>query len=478
MFAYIKRITMPYKPFKKVLLFFPIFLLCLSNVFAQSGGWQYLINYGLWVETRFEDVYFTDTSTGYAVEIRDYSLDSLQKPIYKTIDGGYSWTNVGPSYYGSVALRSIEFLDDKATGMVGSLFGTVYRTTNAGATWTDISKSVADTVADTLPYGRRNICGIAHFGNNFYAVGWWGASIARFYKSTDKGVTWSTTYIDTNLATCLIDAAFLSTDTGFVTGGKNIFGGSFYASSDESVILKTTDGGATWTKVFSDTTIGGRIWKIQLLDKMNIVASIEPYYYPDSVNMIKSTDGGNTWTIINVGSIKDLAYGSMCCMTQGVGFATTKTGWLGGYYNGIFQTVDGGKTWDTLHFGTCFNRIFVIDSTHVFAGGQYIYKWSPVSDTSTVVANQTIKPPHILYPISPNPAMGTVKIEFDILNETNVLLQVVNVTERKHTTITQGRFKPGHYTYYWNSNNMPPGDYLVWLGTNEIPLVQKFVLEK
>lgn len=448
---------------------------------AQSSGWEYLPNVGLPSPTRFEDVYFTDTLTGYAVYLGYFwGPDVSTKPIYKTTDGGANWTLVGPTVYGSSALRSIEFLNDKTTGIVGSLNGSLYRTIDAGANWTDITPALTDTLyLDSLPAGSKKICGIAHIGNNFYAVGWWGAKVARLYKSTDKGISWNTTYIDTNLATSLVDAVFTSIDTGFVAGGRNVSGGSAYTPSDESVILKTTDGGITWTKVFSDTTIGGRIWKIQAIDKMNLVGCIEPYYYPDSVNMVKSTDGGNTWSIIHIGNVVGsvVGYG----VNQGLGFASKQLGWVGGYYDGLFQTTDGGVTWDTVKFGNNFNRFFIIDSNHIFAGGQSVYKWRRLPDTAThpgVSVRPVIKSPHILHPVSPNPSSGKVKIEFDLLTETNVVLQVVNVDARRHESIVSGRFKAGHYTYYWDSGDMPSGNYLIWLGTDEVPVTQKFILRK
>lgn len=467
----------------RLLEYFLVALLCLVYASPVSGqGWQTPPNLYLPSFTRFEDVYFTDTLTGYAVAISDFwNVDTSYKPIYKTINGGYYWFRSGDIMYGSSALRSIEFLSDNATGVIGSLNGSVYRTTNAGSTWANISAGVSDTAVDSSP-GRRNICGWAHYDNNFYGVGWWGAKTARFYKSTNKGITWSTSYLDTNLATGLVNAVFVSANTGFVSGCRNIDGGMYTSNSGESVILKTTDGGITWTKVFSDTVLGGRVWKIQAIDRMNLVGSIEPYYYPDTVCIVKSTDGGNTWSIITVGSVPGL---TTYAVTQGVGFATKDIGWAGGYYPGIFQTLDGGATWDTLNFGLNFNRIFIVDSNHAFAGGATVYKWSripPAPDTTADTASHTAvhdpgRPPHILYKISPNPATGhQVRIEFDLLRETNVVLQVVNTDLRRHMDIARERMKPGHYTYYWNSGDLPAGNYLVWLGTDEVPLTQKFTL--
>ncbi len=411
---------------------------------------------------RFEDVYFINKDTGFAVEFGGY--------MYKTTDAGVSWSS--NYFFGPVNFRSIEFLDDGVTGLAGSFVDKVFRTPDGGITWTDISTSFTN-----IGSHPRTICGIAHYGNIFYAMGWWGADTAKIFKSTDKGLTWTTTIMDPAVVTNLVDGVFLSADTGFVTGGKNT--SSNPNSSNQAVILKTTDGGSTWTKVFADSVIGGRIWKIQALNHRVLVASIEPYY-SDTVAMIKSTDGGNTWVEIGTGFSaphlpnQSQPYGQ----TQGIGFVKEYLGWLGGWYNGAYETYDTGKTWHYLTFGINLNRFFIIDSVHAFAGGQQMYKYLGVATTSNQVAPQAIKMPHDLYPISPNPAKGNVKIEFDLKTETNVVLEVASIDTRHVTRIVSARMKPGHYTYNWDGRNAPNGHYMVWLGTDEIPIVEKFVLDR
>lgn len=407
---------------------------------------------------RVEDIYFTDTSTGYAV--------TLTNKILKTKDGGYSWQIKNDTGFYYALFRSIEFLDDAKYGISGALGGTTrtWRTSDSGETWTDITANLTDTTDSGNT--KKNICGLSHFGNTFYGVGSWGSKMGKFYKSTDKGLTWQTTYMDTNLIKGLVDVVFVAQDTGFISGCRN----------KESVVLKTTDGGNNWTKVFGDTTIGGRIWKLQFLTRHICYGSIEPLFYPDTVSIIRSYDGGNNWTIIPVGS-KQKSPGSFAG-TQGVGFATPARGWVGGYYDGVFETTDSGKTWAHLNFGYDFNRIFVIDSNHIFAGGHMPYKYGSWMPNSIKAVSGHSKPPHYLYPASPNPAKGNVKIEFDLKNATNVVLDVVNTDGRNIYSITNTFLQSGHYTYCWDGSNAPNGNYIIWLGTNEIPIVQKFVLHK
>ena len=382
--------------------------------------------------------------------------------IFKTYDGAFHWY-LKKAIAANVYFRSVEFSGDGQVGIAGTLSGYVYRSTDRGETWEDISASISDTGASA-----KDICGLAHYGNIFYGVGWWGGTTARFYKSMDAGVTWTTSYIDTNLASGLVDITFLSAHKGFITGYH-----AYGNGKRESVVLRTMDGGSTWTKVFSDATIGGRIWKIQFIDSLYGVGSIEPMFI-DTVAMIKTTDGGNTWQLIPVGHVS--AWNTLWG-TQGIGFLNRQKGWVGGYYNGMFETNDGGLTWDTLGVNQECDRFFLIDST-MYVSADMVYKYS--SDHSDQVG--TVPPPsyvHKLYPIGPNPSNGIVQIEFDInVHQTNVVLDVVNIDGRKTYPVMHDYLKPGHYSYKWDGTNAANGNYIVWLGTDEIPMVQKFVLNK
>ena len=418
--------------------------------------------------SRSEDVYFLDSNRGFAV--------TLNSEIFKTTDGGKNWVQKN-DLLDTAAFRSIEFLDDGLTGIAAGLFyGKTFRTTDGGEHWNNITSAFTDTSF----LFRHNICGMGHFGSSFYGVGWWGGNTAHFYKSTDKGLTWTTSYIDPSLASGLVDVVFLSADTGFASGGRNAVPNNYvFNFNPESVVLKTTDGGAHWTKVFSDTTIGGRIWKLQFLNHQLAFGSIEPYY-GDTVAMIKSTDGGNHWSIVGTHfSQRTNSSSSTAGYTQGVGFVTPLHGWLGGYYSGIYETKDGGLTWDILQFGANVNRIFVLDATHVFAGGKQVYRYGyDLKTTGIATPDNTVLAPHTLYPVTPNPALGKINIEFDLKTTTNVLLQVAGIDAKNVWKIAAGRMQAGHYIYYWNDAAAPNGNYLVWLGTDEIPLSQKFVLRR
>ncbi len=444
-----------------------LFLLLASVSFSSAQNqWHYLPNigfhkgYGFIDSTyRLEDIYFTNTNTGFAI--------TTTNRLLKTTDGGDNWT-IKNDTLDHAGFRSIEFLDDDVTGVAGSLnsTGKIFRTTDGGETWVNISASIIDTTTT----GSKRICGLAHYGNNFYGVGWWGSDVAKFYKSTDKGASWQTKYMDTNLVTGLVEAWFVSADTGFVAGTRENA-----IMPPASVILKTTDGGNTWTEVFSDTVLGGYVWKLQFVNKDVAVGSIQNLFFRDSANMVYSKDGGNNWQIMPVGNRQPTI--NFDGGTQACGFATVAKGWVGGYYDGIFETTDSGKTWTHLQFGYNFNRIFVIDSTLVYAGGHMPYRYGSKPSNIPQVSMGS-RSPHLLYPVNPNPAKGVIRIKFELFTETNIVINVVNVDNRKVYHVANTRLGKGRHEYTWDGSTAPAGNYFVWLGNDAIPLTQKFVLLK
>src|SRR5579885_832138 len=95
----------------KAPLFITLFFI--SYCSSAQTGWQYLPDIGISTGSgRYEDVYFLDTLTGFAVCIGSIGPTPEQKNIFKTTDGGNTWIKVGPMGDGSDGLRSIEFLGD------------------------------------------------------------------------------------------------------------------------------------------------------------------------------------------------------------------------------------------------------------------------------------------------------------------------------------------------------------------------------
>lgn len=407
-----------------------VFFAFVHGIFAQSS-WSYLPQAPgsqSGSEGRIDDVFFINPNEGWCA--------TSKGNIYHTTDGGTTWTKqlaAGNSFY----FRAIEFRNSQL-GFAGTLNSRFYRTTDGGTTWTNIANQISP-----LP---KAICGISiPHDSVVYAVGQWDEP-AFYIKSTDGGQTFSSHSMATQ-ARGLVDVLFINRDTGWVAG-KGIGG---------ATILHTTDGGATWTELFNSGNNGEYVWKLQRVTPEVWVGSIQTMTSPNG-RMVKSTDGGMTWSSIPA-PITDM---------QGIGFATPEKGWIGDYSPGFFETNDGGNTWTQVFFGSTYNRFHFIDSTHAFASGNSIYKFSPGNASSTINLPGGTDP-HLDkfdFTISPNPTTGQTRVAFELPQLDNVRISILSPQGIELKNVYKQRLPEGRHDILIDTGDLPSGNYLLWIQRN------------
>lgn len=314
--------------------------------------------------TRYDDVFFIDEQTGWAV-------GGGARTIYKTTDGGQSWTLKFQSPTDPDYLRSIEFVS-ASIGYAGSLNGRLYQTLDGGETWENIAARVpvSLTYQDNPVTSLPGICGLsAPTENVIYGAGIWNNGPAYVIKTTDAGQNWQT-FDMSAFATQLVDILFLDENEGYVTGQANPI-------SDGGIILHTINGGATWEVVHKTMTSGDYIWKIQSPDGQNYFGSIQSLPSTGNVRFAKSTDAAATWAT-------QLVNDNKWYYIQMIGFRDALTGWTGGTSYGrgetvLYQTTDGGNTWRSIPVGcnSTFNRFFMVNESTIFMTGEQVYKYDP-----------------------------------------------------------------------------------------------------
>src|SRR4030095_5083243 len=127
-------------------------------------------------------------------------------------------------------------------------------------------------------------------------------------------------------------------------------------------VLATTDGGTTWATRHVTNRTGEWSWKIHFPEPTIGYVSIERF--GGQAWFLKSTDSGETWTdkfFLN-------AYEE-----QGIGFATSSLGWIGGWTGPTYQTTDGGTTWALAGFGQNINRFRMFSNAIGYAVGEGVY---------------------------------------------------------------------------------------------------------
>jgi len=191
----------------------------------------------------FRDVHGIDAKTAYVLSIGE----GEKSRIYKTKDGGMSWTlqftNHEPKGFfdGFVfwdANHGIAFSDP-----VDGRF-LIIRTSDGGATWKETPRA-------SMPAARPDEAAFAASGTSIVAAApnhvWiaTGGSAARVFHSSDRGLTWSvsTTPITNGVASAGIFSIYAaSPESVFVVGGN-------YQKETESSsnFARSADGGKTWT---------------------------------------------------------------------------------------------------------------------------------------------------------------------------------------------------------------------------------------
>jgi photosystem II stability/assembly factor-like uncharacterized protein len=406
-----------------------LLLLFVSN-FLSSQTWQPLTSIPsntVGGNQRFDDVFFLNENLGWAA-------NGGFAEVFKTTDGGATWiSQVTWSLLGSYHyFRNIEFLDENI-GFLGTLNQKFYKTIDGGTTWSLVTNITPNPVA---------ICGLDCVGaSTVYGCGtYYGPPL--IIKSTDSGNTWQ--YIDMSAyANALVDINFINENIGFVSG-NNITGG---------VILKTTDGGVTWTELLNTGTNGDFVWKLQVLSSNNNVlfGAVEAAT-PNIGRLAKSIDGGLTWAFQNAPESE----------IQAVGFLDENHGWMGGHTTGFYETTNGGSTWTNTGVGSNLNRIFFIGNT-AYASGRTIYKMSNLLSNSDFEEQNRVD---LNVKVSPNPLSDKLNIEIDFLAEDHLLIDLYDNNGKLVKKLIKDDINSVGIKKYTFDFPFPAGTYFIDFHTN------------
>lgn len=369
-------------------LFALLFVFSTTFIFAQT--WQQTNISNNISGQRFDDVFFLNETTGWAA-------NGFFAAVYKTTDGGLTWNeqlteaDLGGAFY----FRNIEFLNENI-GFVGTLNSSFLKTTDGGENWTTVTNIAPNppaicglnAVNDSTIYG----CG-AFFGPAF------------IIKSTDAGNNWTHTDMSA-FATALVEVLFIDELVGYA-GGQN---------NNGAVLLKTIDGGTTWSEIYNSNIPGEYVWKLQpLATDNNIMFGAVSSVAPHLGKLIKSGDAGDTWQSFNAPETD----------IQAVGFITEQKGWMGGHTTGFYETNDGGVTWTNTGVGNNLNRIFVVSSNLAYGCGTSVYKFT---DTSLSVNEVDVETKAVVeLELQSNPVNDVLKFQINFESADNIVIELYDL---------------------------------------------------
>jgi photosystem II stability/assembly factor-like uncharacterized protein len=210
----------------------------------------------------------------------------------------------------SLQVRGIRFLDSLVGVAVGSK-GTIQRTVDGGKTWATVESGT-----------KRDFLSVAFSDRNHgIAVAAGSGSGAGMVRTEDGGLTWHAQPCVGGTSICttaspLWAVSMLSSQVGMAVGARG-------------VVIKTIDGGRSWTQLKHGLTTG-TLWGVTLLDATTAFA----VGYPGVI--LHTRDGGATWALREAGAPRGLAR---------VAFIDALHGLIVGQGGTILTTADGGFTW-------------------------------------------------------------------------------------------------------------------------------------
>ncbi|OQX25344.1 MAG: hypothetical protein BWK80_16070 [Desulfobacteraceae bacterium IS3] len=256
-------------------------------------------------------VSFTDSSTGWAVG--DGGV------ILHTSDGGATWTSQKSGATNN--LLSVSFVNS-TTGWASGAGGVLLSTTDGGTTWTPLTSGVPDDL--------KGICFVD-------AEKGWTVAAIFILKTPNSGENWIPAMLFGNPFTAIY---FPDSING-------------WAVREGGLILKTGDGGGTWTDQTSGTENN--------LNAVYFANAGSGCAVGASGTILTTSNGGTAWSVKSSGITKDL---------NGVWFVSATKGWAVGAAGTILYT-ENGSTWTDESVGTkdLYGVCFADDATNGWAVG-------------------------------------------------------------------------------------------------------------
>ena len=366
------------------------------------------------------DMCWTDQNHGWKINIlgEDYQ-NSRGALLYKTINGGASWTKKYVSTSQGVVAAQLEFIDQN--------YGWI--------------------ILYDLTQGRRDIL-----------------------KSGDGGETWTVINSGSTEGAWM---DFVDQNNGWlVTTSPN----------PPYEIQKTTDGGNSWATQF---VFNGYSQDSSGFDYIQFVDINHGWVAGDNGKVLKTTNGGINWDYVtNSGVNQDEDCKTLFFLDENIGWIPSKTS-LGLPYTQ--HTTDGGNTWSTLltPLGTYgFNAVFSIFFFNEQNGWLTADYGRICSYTGlTEIQEEPSTPPDFsLSQNYPNPFNPATVIKYSIPKEELVTLKVFNSIGEEVVRLVNETKPEGHYEVEFNaesaSGGLPSGIYFFRLQAGDFLQTRKMILLK
>ncbi len=189
---------------------------------------------------------------------------------------------------------------------------------------------------------------------NGVAAVWIQPGSAEILRTTNGGLNWATVLQDVNRGCTAVD--FADKKDGCVVGG----------AFNYALVWRTDNSGSTWNALYTDNQLTApkpSLWTI------HFPTNKTGYTAGGSGVVMKTTDGGASWSILPTRIPSNAEVISIFFVNANMGFAIA--GDEGDYLNGrkLYQTLDGGASWQLLTSILTMRALYFVNETTGYIAG-------------------------------------------------------------------------------------------------------------
>ncbi len=374
------------------------------------------------------------------------------------------WIPINPQFNpsGNYNIRFGEF-NTKDIGWCTDRGGRIWKTINGGLNWEAITDSseywildfdVVDSVDiwtliinindDTkyLKYSQNggetwNQTPTNNWGGLYFIdslTGFLGGKLDTIQKTINGGNSWVDTEYFGDIHMVARKFYFFDDQYGWAIGDRA-------DATETGIILKTEDGGDSWSNVGTTSIYGTNLFFHDTLH--GGIAGLNPFYGGE---LWTTNNGGDTWDIADISSawLNDICY-----------FDANNI-WVVGEYGFVWHSIDAGINWELVDIGTTetLNRISFVqeDSTaYIFGASNTIYKFQNIFNDIDDSFSQINS--YCLLENFPNPFNSTTTIKYNIPEKSKVTINIYNSHGQLVRVQTYGSMNAGFKTIQWNGSD-------------------------
>lgn len=245
-------------------------------------------------------------------------------PTVTPTRGPYEWTSLSTGITNT--LKAV-YLVDPQIGWVAGNDGTILHTSEGGLSWQRQDSGTTEELRDMFFLDLNR--------------GWIVGGKGLILRTTDGGNTWGS---QVSPADTFLEAIYFADENhGWIVGGHYTVSGWPYRFTAHGYVLRSTDGGNSWSRSSSISRAPSDIHFVDELHGWLVASYIDNTTYQTVPKIYYSSDGGGSWRSQSI----PVSTGDL----EAVTFVDANTGWLVGDNGVILHTINGGAVWSQQESG-------------------------------------------------------------------------------------------------------------------------------